>query len=64
VVGIDGHAAGLVVYADPLRPAVPALLERLRTLGVRETAELSGHDQRIGAGRQTEKWRMTWLTWV
>jgi heavy metal translocating P-type ATPase len=44
VVGIDGHAAGLIVYADPLRPSVPALLARLRTLGVRETAMLTGDD--------------------
>jgi P-type E1-E2 ATPase len=44
VIGIDGHAAGLVVYADPLRPAVPALLQRLQMLGVRETAMLTGDD--------------------
>ena len=44
VVGVDGQAAGLVVYVDPLRPAVPALLERLRALGVSETAMLTGDD--------------------
>jgi P-type E1-E2 ATPase len=44
VVGIDGQAAGLIVYADPLRPAVPALLKRLQALGVRETAMLTGDD--------------------
>jgi P-type E1-E2 ATPase len=44
VIGIDGHVAGLVVYADPLRPGVPALLRRLWTLGVRETAMLTGDD--------------------
>jgi heavy metal translocating P-type ATPase len=52
VVGIDGKAAGLVLYHDPLRAAVPSLLERLRQLGVRETVMLTGDDeataQRIG----------------
>ena len=44
VVGIDGRAAGLVVYADPLRPTAPRLLARLKALGVRETAMLTGDD--------------------
>lgn len=44
MVGIDGKAAGLVLYDDPLRPEVPALLERLRQLGVRETVMLTGDD--------------------
>jgi P-type E1-E2 ATPase len=44
VVGVDGQAAGLVLYHDPLRPAVPALLERLRSLGVQETVMLTGDD--------------------
>jgi len=44
VVGIDGKAAGLVLYHDPLRPAVRPLLERLRQLGVRETVMLTGDD--------------------
>jgi len=45
MVGIDGKAAGLVLYDDPLRPQVPALLERLRQLGVRETVMLTGDDE-------------------
>jgi heavy metal translocating P-type ATPase len=45
VVGVDGHAAGLILYDDPLRAAVPALLERLRRLGVRETVMLTGDDE-------------------
>ncbi len=45
IVGIDGHAAALVVYADPLRPSVPALLGRLARLGVRETIMLTGDDE-------------------
>jgi len=44
MVGIDGKAAGLILYDDPLRPEVPALLERLRQLGVRETVMLTGDD--------------------
>jgi heavy metal translocating P-type ATPase len=52
VVGIDGRAAGLALYHDPLRPAVPKLLERLRQLGIRETVMLTGDDdataQKIG----------------
>lgn len=44
VVGIAGQAAGLIIYADPLRPAVPALLQRLQALGVRETAMVTGDD--------------------
>jgi P-type E1-E2 ATPase len=45
VVGIDGEAAGLVLYHDPLRPAVAPLLERLRQLGVQETVMLTGDDE-------------------
>jgi heavy metal translocating P-type ATPase len=44
VVGIDGKAAGLIVFSDPIRPGVPALMRRLRSLGVRETAMLTGDD--------------------
>ena len=44
VVGIDGQAAGLVLYHDPLRPGVPQLLERLRQLGILETVMLTGDD--------------------
>ncbi|HLJ67708.1 MAG TPA: heavy metal translocating P-type ATPase [Chloroflexota bacterium] len=44
VIGVDRKAAGLVVYADPLRPAVPGMLRRLSELGVRETAMLTGDD--------------------
>ena len=45
VIGIDGRVAGLVIFSDPLRPAVPELLRRLRALGVRETAMLTGDDE-------------------
>ncbi len=44
-IGVDGRVAGLVIFSDPLRPAVPALLRRLEALGVRETAMLTGDDE-------------------
>lgn len=44
VIGIDGHAAGLVVFTDPLRPGIPDLVRRLRGLGVEEIVILSGDD--------------------
>jgi P-type E1-E2 ATPase len=45
VIGVDGRAAALVIYEDPLRPAAPQLLRRLHDLGVRETVMLTGDDQ-------------------
>jgi heavy metal translocating P-type ATPase len=44
VVGIDGQAAGVVVFADPIRPGIPPLMRRLAELGVHETAMLTGDD--------------------
>jgi heavy metal translocating P-type ATPase len=44
MVGIDGKVAGLVVYADRLRQPVPGMLARLQSLGVTETAMLTGDD--------------------
>jgi heavy metal translocating P-type ATPase len=44
LVGIDGEAAGVVIFADPIRPRVPGLMRRLAALGVRETAMLTGDD--------------------
>lgn len=44
VIGIDGQAAGLVVFTDPLRPDAPDLMRRLQALGVKETVILSGDD--------------------
>ena len=44
-IAIDGHFAGVLHFADTLRPDVGDLLARLRTLGVRRTLLLSGdHD--------------------
>jgi heavy metal translocating P-type ATPase len=44
VVGIDGCAAGLVLYSDPLRSNVSQTLARLKGLGVRDTVMLTGDD--------------------
>jgi P-type E1-E2 ATPase len=46
VVGVDGRMEGLVIYADPMRAAVPALLRRLKALGVREMAMVTGETPR------------------
>ena len=39
---IDNRLAGIIEYADEVRPAVPALLARLRSAGVRHVMMLSG----------------------
>ncbi|HEX2450219.1 MAG TPA: heavy metal translocating P-type ATPase [Gemmatimonadales bacterium] len=41
-VTVDGRTAGVVEYADAVRPNAPALIERLRRLGVRRMLLLSG----------------------
>ncbi len=45
---IDGQPAGVVVFADQIRPGVPAMMRRLRELGVEETVMLTG-DNRLNA---------------
>jgi heavy metal translocating P-type ATPase len=44
-VAVDGHGAGVVEYADRLRPGLPDFMATLRGLGVRRTLLLSGDDQ-------------------
>ena len=44
-VAVDGHGAGVVEYADRLRPGLPQLMTTLRHLGARRTLLLSGDDQ-------------------
>jgi heavy metal translocating P-type ATPase len=44
-VTVDGHGAGVVEYADRLRPGLPDFMATLRGLGVRRTLLLSGDDQ-------------------
>ncbi|HET7789788.1 MAG TPA: heavy metal translocating P-type ATPase [Gemmatimonadales bacterium] len=41
-VAVDGRWAGAIEFADRLRSQVPALMSRLRALGVRETVMLTG----------------------
>ena len=44
-VAVDGHGAGVIEYADRLRPGLPVFMSRLKRLGVRRTLLLSGDDQ-------------------
>jgi heavy metal translocating P-type ATPase len=44
-VAVDGRGAGVVEYADRIRPGVTGFLATLRALGVRRTLLLSGDDQ-------------------
>jgi heavy metal translocating P-type ATPase len=44
-VAVDGRAAGLIEYADRLRPELAGFISRLKHLGVRRTVLLSGDDQ-------------------
>jgi heavy metal translocating P-type ATPase len=39
---VDGKAAGAILYADPIRPGVPAMVDRLHTLGVLHVVLLTG----------------------
>jgi heavy metal translocating P-type ATPase len=45
-VAVGGRAAGLIQYADRLRPELAGFISRLRQLGVRRTVLVSGDDQR------------------
>jgi heavy metal translocating P-type ATPase len=44
-VAVDGHAAGVIEYADRLRPELAGFSTELRRLGVRRILLLSGDDQ-------------------
>ncbi|HEX7338292.1 MAG TPA: heavy metal translocating P-type ATPase [Gemmatimonadales bacterium] len=44
-VAVDGRGAGLIEYADRLRPELAGFVSRLRRLGIRRTLLLSGDDQ-------------------
>jgi heavy metal translocating P-type ATPase len=44
-VAVDGHAAGIIEYADRVRPELEGLMPRLRKLGLRRVVLLSGDDQ-------------------
>jgi len=47
-VAVDGAHAGVIWFADQLRPEVPSLMRRLETLGITETIMLTG-DRRSSA---------------
>ena len=47
-VAIDGKPAGVVVFTDQMRPGVPAMMMRLRELGVEQTVMLTG-DNKVNA---------------
>jgi heavy metal translocating P-type ATPase len=42
VLAVDGGCAAVLVYADEVRPGLPVLMQRLRSLGVRQTVMLTG----------------------
>lgn len=44
-VAVDGHGAGVIEYADQVRPEVHGMLDTLHRLGVRRTVLLSGDNQ-------------------
>jgi heavy metal translocating P-type ATPase len=44
-VAVDRRAGGIIEYADRLRPELEGLMPRLRKLGLRQVALLSGDDQ-------------------
>ncbi|HEX5386775.1 MAG TPA: heavy metal translocating P-type ATPase [Gemmatimonadales bacterium] len=44
-VAVEGRAAGIVEYADAVRPGLPEFFARLRRLGLRRTLLLSGDSQ-------------------
>lgn len=44
-VAVDGRGAGLIEYADRLRPELAGFMSRLKRLGIRRTLLLSGDDQ-------------------
>ena len=44
-VAVDGRGAGVIEYADRLRPAMPEFIADLRRLGTRRVILLSGDDQ-------------------
>ena len=41
-VAVDGRRVGTVYFADRMRPEVPALMQRLGALGIRDTVMLTG----------------------
>ncbi|MBV8654372.1 MAG: heavy metal translocating P-type ATPase [Alphaproteobacteria bacterium] len=48
-VAVDGRLAGLVAYADQIRPESPEVIRRLHALGVRHTIMLTGDNGTVAA---------------
>jgi heavy metal translocating P-type ATPase len=48
-VAVDGTPAGIIIFSDQIRPGVPALIQKLRELGVEQTVMLTG-DNELNAG--------------
>jgi heavy metal translocating P-type ATPase len=48
-IAVDGQPAGVIVFSDQLRPGVPALIQKLRELGVEQIVMLTG-DNEVNAG--------------
>ncbi|MCL4296710.1 MAG: cation-translocating P-type ATPase [Anaerolineae bacterium] len=46
LVALDGIVLGVLGIADPLRPAAPAMLRQLNTLGLKRIVMLTGDDRR------------------
>jgi len=46
---VDGTLAGLIPYADRIRPESPAVLRTLHNRGVRDTVMLTGDNRRVAA---------------
>ncbi|MDG7016578.1 MAG: heavy metal translocating P-type ATPase, partial [Nitrososphaerota archaeon] len=44
-VAIDGRQSGAIIFSDKLRPGVPAMMLRLRELGVEQTVMLTGDNE-------------------
>lgn len=54
LIGIDGKPVGAIIYADPIRPAAPEILQSLSELGVLETVMLTGDDRHTAEAVGTE----------
>lgn len=54
VLSVNGHAAGLISYADELRPHVKEIIKETKQYGVREWHMLTGDNEHAAAAVATE----------
>jgi Cu2+-exporting ATPase len=47
LVGVDGELAGIITYADEVRPEMPEVLAALHSRGVRKVVMLTGDNDRV-----------------